>query len=170
MIVLHHYRRQYELIGHLLVVRLLNRGKGRVRLQALTTRHSEIRHAGAIPAIVAVHRVVAPADRRDLRRGGAADLARARFQQAHELNTACRGRIASIGKGMDVDLLDVMHAGQLEQGLKVCLVRMYATVAKQTANMELGMVLLDVLDSFEERGILEKSTILNRLAHAGIIL
>src|SRR5450755_888759 len=32
------------------------------------------------------------------------------------------------------------------------------------------MVFLDMLDRFKERGILEKSPVLNRLAHTGIVL
>ena len=49
---------------------------------------------------------------------------------------------------MNIDAFDIVHSSQAQQRFKMTLVRMYSTIAKQTANMKLRLILFHVLNGF----------------------
>ena len=82
-----------------------------------------------LPALVAVHGVVATDNGRDL-----ADLllVNERKQVLHVSRSGARGSVATIAKEVDVDLLEADFLGGLEQCVEVGYVRVHTTVGNLT--------------------------------------
>ena len=97
--------------------------------------HGAIGLLDALPAIVAVHRVVAAADAGDLAH---AVLAHLLLELAQEVDAAVGRRVAAVHEAVDENVLHLVfarHAQQLEQMLDV---RMHAAVAHQPDQMQLA--------------------------------
>ena len=109
MAIFHDDGRQNKFVGHIFLIGLLDSLYRRTGAFTLAFRHREICHARAIPAIIAIHRIIAPADSRHFSGMFPANLAGASLELPHKLNPACRRRIAPIGESMNIDALDVVH-------------------------------------------------------------
>ncbi len=109
MAIFHDDRRQNKFVGHIFLIRLLDSLYRRTGAYTLAFRHREIGHPRAIPAIIAIHRVIAPADSRHFSGMFTANLAGARLKMPHKLNPARGRRIAPICESMNKDALDIMH-------------------------------------------------------------
>ena len=74
--------------------------------------HRAIRHFHALPAVVAVHRVIAPPERRDLPH---TQLAHLLLQLPHIIAPAVGRRVAPVHEAMHKHFLDFLLFGHLEQ-------------------------------------------------------
>src|SRR5579883_607336 len=131
---------------------------------SLAACHGEVRHRCTIPAIVAVHCVVAPAHGSHSGSMFPANLARPRLQTPHKLQSTGMRAVAPIGESMDIHMLNIVHLSQAQQGFQVRLMGMNASIAEQAADVELRMIFLDVFNGLEKGGILVKAAVLNGLA------
>src|SRR6266699_5563883 len=136
VIVVHNNGRDDEFVGHSFVIGLLDGGYCRVGPPALGSCHGRVGHACAVPAIIAIHGIIAPADGCHLRCMLPTDLAGTRLELLHEFD-ATRGRgIAAIGEGLEVDMFDFVYLCQAQEGLQVRLVSMYSSIAEQAADVQ----------------------------------
>ena len=88
----------------------------------------------ALPAVVAVHRVVAPTDRGDRRvRVGDGEPA---LQVCDELERGSWRRVATVEERMDADPRDGLASGQGDQGDQVAVVRVDAPGADEADDVE----------------------------------
>ena len=117
---------QDEFIRDALVVRILDRGDGVARLASLAVDHRVVGLLDAVPAVVAVHGVVAPADRRDLAHAVVAHFLLERRQVFDAFGRRC---VAPVEKNVHEHVANAVLPGHAEQRVKVFLVRMDAAVA-----------------------------------------
>src|SRR5271154_1741951 len=89
----------------------------------------------ALPAIVAVHGVVAAADGGDLAH---AELAHLLLELAEEIYSAVGGSVAPVHKAVDENILDFIFARHLEEREEMIDVRMDAAVAHKAEKVELA--------------------------------
>jgi hypothetical protein len=115
-----------------------------------------VREFRAVPALVAVHRVVAAGD------GG--DLVGRQLGQV--VDRRVRGDVPSIGEGMDERaLLRPLAVRQLEQRAQVVDVRVNAAVGDEAEQVDVRPPLLGALESADERRVLEERAVGDRPVH-----
>ena len=162
-----HDDRNHELVGHARVIGSLHcfvRG-GRMLADALG--NGVIGLLDALPAVVAVHRVIAAGNR-----GDAADLDRVdlRLQAVDIFDTGLRGRVAAVHEAVEAHLAQTVAARQLEQREHMVDMRVYAAIGQQAENMQGGVKPLALVDRAHERLVGEKVAVLDGLGDAGQLL
>ena len=98
MVIFYDDRGNNELIGNTLVIGLLDGFYCRVGMLPFAACHGEIGHARTVPAIVTVHCIIAPTDRRYFCSMCATNFACASLKLPHKLDTAGRRGITAIGE------------------------------------------------------------------------
>ena len=141
--------RLHELIGHTVRVRGFDGGDRVVRRFSLACRDRRQRAVGPIPALIAVHGVVATRDRGDLRTLG------------DELGQVRSGRgrrdVAAVGEGVDVGAFShSLPAGQLEQRPQVVDVGMNAAVRSEPEQVDVAPAVTRAGEGVEKRRVLEE--------------
>src|SRR5215467_721328 len=96
--------------------------------------HGAVSPFDALPAVVAVHGVVAPYDGGDM---PDAKFAHLLLKLADEVPSTMWRRIASVHEAMYEHTLDLVPFGHLQQCKKVLDMRVHAPVAEQSDKMEL---------------------------------
>ena len=165
--VLHHGEGDDELIGLSVVVGSLNAARRGIRGLSVGLGQIVIGQLHALPAVVAVHRVVTAADRRDL---ADADLRHLLFQGRHIFLRRCRGRVAAVQEAVDKDLRQTVPLCKLQKGVKMVRMGMDAARGDQTPDMQRGIVLFAVFDRSQESRVLKEITVLDRLGDPGQVL
>ena len=98
--------------------------------------HRAIGELDALPAIVAIHGVVAADERGDF---ADAELAHFLLQLLDEVAAAVRRRVAAVHEAMDKDVFHFLLLGHFEQREKMLNVRVHAAVAEQSKEMQLAL-------------------------------
>ncbi len=145
-------RRLEELVGLVPGVGGLDGLRGARGVEARREHERLVGPRHAIPALVAIHRVVAPRDARD----PAAPL-RQGLLQAFEV--AARGagrRVAAVGEGVHADARHAGARGELEEALEMPLVRVHAAVREQAHQVERRAARLRLPDRLRESRVLEE--------------
>ena len=156
--------REDELVGDARGVGGLDRGARRWRRVADALHDGGVGLVDALPALVAVHRVVAAGDGGDRAR---AELGDVRLQVAHEAARAVGRGVAPVGEGVDEDARQAAVACELQEGAQVVVAGVDAAVAQEAEEVERLAALPGVLDRADERGVLEEGAVLDRLVEAG---
>src|SRR5205085_4402524 len=127
-----------ELIGHPAIVGFLNslHRIGVASAFALAFHHGSESFGLALPAAVAIHGVIAPADAGHF----AAIFAHRLLQLLHVSGAASGQRIAPIHKGVNEDAFHSILLRHLEQGIKVVLVGVHAAIGEQAEKMQLAAI------------------------------
>ena len=88
-----------------------------------------------LPAVVAIHRIIAAGNR-----SNTADLNRVdlRLQAVDIFDTGLRGRVAAVHEAMEAHLAQTVAARQLEQREHMVNMRVYAAIGQQAENMQLN--------------------------------
>ena len=152
-----------ELVGHPTCVGGLDRRHRVSGLLALAGEDRRQRALGALPTLVAVHRVVAAADRDDPRPFG---------DQLGEVTARRRRRhVAPVGEGVDVRPLGhVLPACQLEERPQLVDVRVDAAVGDEAEQVDVAAALSGPAEGAEEGRVLEELTGLDRPVDAHEVL
>ena len=164
LIALDHERHD-ELIRHALGL------LARIRVRCKQPCHSGLRHGLclrvgnrligellALPALIAIHGVVTPADRSDL---ADADLRRLFLDRLEILLRALGRHIAPIEEGMNPDLGQTLTLRELEHGKEMIVVTVHAARGDQAHNVQRAAVLLDTVHDGEQCLILKKVSVLD---------
>ena len=132
---LHADERGHELVGFLLRVLALHRGHDVVGVGPLAEENQLPRELDALPAVVAVHRVVAADDRRDFAR---ADFLQLGLKLGQVMLAAGRRGVAAIEERVDENLVrrDARVLRDLDQRVEMFLAGMDAAVGKQAPEMQ----------------------------------
>ena len=153
-------RRRDELVGLAAGVRLLDCSDGRRRVPSLAVDDRVVAALRPLPARVAVHRPVAPADRGDPRVG-----MRGR-QPSLEVGDVAqrrgRRRVAAVEQGVDPDVPDTLTGGELDEGDEVAVVGVDAAGADQADDVEPPVVARGTPAGLEERGALVEAAVRDR--------
>ena len=100
------------------------------RMRAFAVHELLPRFFNALPALVAVHGVVAANEAHELSRfTGFRKLALERF---HKSQTALGIGVAAVHESVNVDMLNAFTAGKVDEGQKMVKTRMYAAVGKES--------------------------------------
>ncbi len=170
MAVLLQHDRLDELVGDLARVGFPDRRHGIGRRVPLAACHRPIGARDTLPAIIAIHRIIATRDARHLGRMRAADLAHARQQLPYVVHRTDGRGIAPIGERVNVRALDSVRRRQLEAGFQVRLMGVHAAWPDHAAKVQLAAVALDVLDRLHQRRIGEEGAIVDGGGDAGELL
>ena len=123
--------------------------------------------ADAVPAVVAVHGVVAADQAGD---AALAELGEGGVEQFDGgLGAAWRG-VAAVEEGVQVDLLGAALRGQLGHGDQVVLVAVHATVGEQAEDMHGLAGTGRLVHCASEHGVLEELAVTDGLGHPGEVL
>ena len=128
-----HDTRLDELVGHAGGVRLVDQRPCLARGLPAAARHGIERSLRTIPAPVAIHGVVATADRRDA--AGAASRQRP-FQRGNVLRRAGGRRIAAVGHDVHEHPHDAAAGRHVDERVEVALVTVHAAVGDEADEME----------------------------------
>src|SRR5712691_508401 len=151
-----------ELIGDAVFVAACDRLE---RVGGLALRfavnHRAIGLFDALPAVVAVHGIVAPDDRRNL---PAAEFAKLLLQLTQKIRAA-RGRsVAPVQEAMHKDALDLVLARNAEQREHMLDVRVHAAITQQAQQVQLPLA--PSLHSLEKQRLPEERAAGDELVHA----
>ena len=153
-------RRYDELIGLATRVRLVDRGDSRLRMSPLAVDDRVVTALRPLPAGVAVHRPVAPADRTDPRvgmRGRQPSL-----EVGDEPQRRGRRRIAAVEQRLDPHVPDALTGSERHERDEMAIVGMDATGTDQADDVEPPVVACGPPAGFEERGALGEAAIRDR--------
>ena len=150
--------RHDELIVDTVLVACLEAGYRIVCYDALCMSDGLIGLLLAVPAMIAVHRVVAASDRRDL---ADADLLALRFELFEVRLCALWWHIAAIEEGVDVDVLDALLLCHLEKCVEVALVAVYAARGNEAEQVDCTAICLGILHDLDEDFVLEEVAVLD---------
>src|SRR5207249_10862975 len=154
------HKRHNELIGHAAVVRILHSLNWISVLAslALPENHAIESHGNALPAPVAIHRVVAAVEAGNL---AAAVFAHLLLKLLQIAGATRRKRIAPIHKSMHKHALQPVLLSHLQKRGKMCLLRVHATVRHQSKQMQPPPTHTGMLHRREQHRMLEKIPILD---------
>ena len=159
--------RNNELVGDAIGIGLLHCLVRRRCVLALAECDGVVCLLYAVPAVVAVHCVVAAGYSCDAADFNGVDL---RLQAVDILDTGLRGRVAAVHEAVEAYLAQTVAARQLEQREHMVNVRVDAAVRQQTEDMQGGTEPLALVDGAHQSRVLEEIAVLNRLGDAGQFL
>ena len=121
----------------------------------------------AIPALVAVHRVVAAAERGD---EGAGHIRAFGLESFERGARAARRRVAAIEEGVHGDARHAAARGEVEHGEDVRLVAVHAAGRDEAKQVERAIGRLGRVAGLHERGVVEETAVGDRGVDAGEVL
>ena len=136
-------------------------------LHALTVDHGVVGHLQPLPAFVAVHGVVAAHDGGDLAH---ADLVALFHALGYKVLAAGGGHIPAVQKGVDIDPLQALVLGHLQQGPKVLHRGVYAAAREQAVQVQAAALFQAIVHGLVIGGVLEKFAGFNGAADPGQVL
>ncbi len=121
---------------------------------------------GALPARVAVHRVVAAADR-----GDATRLAQPALELVQVALAAVRQRVAAVGEGVEDDVGHAFLRGELDRRLDVLPARVHAAVGDEAEQVQSpARALARPLACRRQRLVFEEAAVGDRVVDPGQVL
>ena len=158
-VVVADHRRLDELVGLLALIRGLDRLGGTRRPQALGVDDRVVGELAALPARVAIHRVVAAADRGDTSR-----LAQPALKLGQVLAAAVRQRVAAVGEGVEDDVGHALLRGQLDRRLDVLPAGVHAAVGDQPEQVQAAArAAPGAVAGVEQRRVFEEAAVGDRV-------
>ena len=165
--VFHDYCRNNELVRNALLVRILDRLYAGSRRNAFTQRQRTVCLLNAVPAVVAVHRVISSGDHAKLTD---ADLIHLVLQLLRKLYTTLGRSITTVKESMYKDLIQPVSLRHLKQRVHMGVVAVDTAIGQQSVHMQLTVILLNILHSLHKDFIFEEISVLDRLGDAGKVL
>ena len=156
-----------EFVGYILFIGILYRLDRVGTLDAFAVYHGRIGLLHALPAVVAVHRIVAAHHGGNLTH---ADLLELLGALGHIVFAGSRRDIAAVEQCMDIDLFQAAALGQFHQGIQVGVVAVHTAVGEQPNEMQRGLFRNGVIHCGDEGGVLKEVAILDGLGDAGQLL
>ena len=120
-----------------------------------------------VPAVVAVHRVIAARNNADL---ADAQLIHLILESLHILNAGLGRRIAPVKEAVYEYIFDSFALCHLQKGINVGIVAVHAAVRQQSVHMQGAVVLFDIFHRPEENFVPEEISVLDLLADPGQVL
>ena len=117
-----------KFVGNAFVIAAFNRRHGVCGMDAFTHCHSVKRFFHSVPALVSIHGVKAPLNRGDLANAKLLHLA---LKLGKKARSAGGGNVASIQKGMDVDLFNALTLRHLQKRVKMGIVAVNTAVGQK---------------------------------------
>jgi hypothetical protein len=157
--------RHHELVGHSFVVRLLHplHRIGVCTALGLAFDHGAVGLRDALPATVAVHRIVAAVDSGDLAGVILAHL----LLQLFQIAGAIRGQsVAAIHERVHEDAIDSLLFCHFQERVQMFLPRMHAAIGDEPEQMQFAPADAGIFHPFNEHGMREELTILNHQVNA----
>ena len=142
-----------ELVGDTVLVSLFDSLDEitRLNLVSLALQQTLDGNLDPVPSLISVHSVVSSHNGRDLSDTLLLDVV---LELGNVLGSRLWSGITSITKEVDVDILDTLSLGGLEQRVNVGNVRVDTTVRDETAEVESGPVLLGSLHRLDNEWLL----------------
>ena len=165
--ILHHHCRNHELVRHVLLIGSGDGAHTVGSLHALTLRQGLVGQLHAVPAVVAVHSVIASHHGSHF---ADADLFHLIGKLLHKILSGGRRGIAAVQEAVYIDLLQAMALRQLQKAVDVRIVAVHAAVGHQSEHVEGGILRLRVLHSGDQGLVLKEVPVLNLLGDAGQLL
>ena len=159
--------RLHEFVGDAVGVGLGHRVHGVGVVDALAVDHGVIGHLHALPALVAIHGVIAAHHRGD---PAHADLGAFVPQLRHEVLAAGGGHVAAVQEAVDVHLGQALVLCHLQQGEQMLDVGVYAAVGQQTVQVQAAALGQTVVHGLVIGIVFEEAAIVDGAADAGQIL
>ena len=141
-----------EFVGHIGVIGRLDALDGGLESRALALDQQVVGLFHAVPALVAVHRIEAAADRSDLARG----FGHLALELLEEALAAARVGVATVHKGVDVNLLQAVFLRDAEELIHVLQGGVHAAVGGEAHQVELLAGGLDIVVDRLYLGVLEE--------------
>ena len=165
-VVIADHRRHDELIRVLPLVGGLDRLGGAGRVQAAGVDDRVVGELAPLPAGVAIHRVVAAADR-----GDTSGLAQPALELLQVGAAAVRQGVAAVGEGVEDEVGHALLRGQLDRRLDVLPARVDAAVGDQPEQVQAASrTLAGALAGGEQRLVLEEAAVGDRVVDPRQIL
>ena len=165
--VFHGDCRNHELIRNAVRIGILYSVNAAGSGNAFTQSKSPVSLLDAVPAVVAVHRIVAAGNNADFTDTQLIHLV---LERLHILNTGLRRCIAPVKEAVHKHIFDSFALCHLQKGVHMCIMAVNAAVRQQAVHMQGAVVLLYIFHSPEENLILKEVSVLNLLADPGKIL
>ena len=162
-----HDDRNDELVGNAVGVGLLHRLMRGSGVLALAERDRLVCLLYAVPAVVAVHCVVAAGYGRDAADLDGVDLG---LQAVDILDAGLRRRVAAVHEAVEAYLAQTVAARELEQREHMVNVGVNAAVGQEAEDVQGGIEPLALVDGAHQSRVLEEIAVLNRLGDAGQLL
>ena len=159
--------RDDKFVRHLLRVRGFDSFLRRRLLHAVSLGDGVIRLLDALPALVAIHGVVAPRDRRDL---ADADLTAFLFELGEIACRARRRHVAPVEEGMHIDFRESILLRHFEKPVEVLFVAVHAARRNEAEEVKCAARLLRAVDGVEQSLVLEERALGDRLRDARELL
>ena len=150
-----------ELIGHAVIIGVLHSLYRIGLLNAFAQYQRIICLLDTIPVIVTVHCIIPAGQGCNL---SYADLCRLIHQLLQVILTGCRGCITSVEERMQIYTLEALTLAELKDGVQMCIVAVYTAVGKKSPEMQVGIVLLAVLDGCQKLFIFIELAVPDQLA------
>ena len=147
--------RLHELIGHTLVVRALHSCNHIGCVLTDTIHEQVITNLHTLPALIAIHSVVATYDRSDL----TGRLRHVSLQSLDKALTALRVGVTTIHKAVNVSILDAVVLRNVAKLVEVLDRRVHTTVRHKTHKVYVHAVSLRILESCHNLGILQNRVV-----------
>ena len=165
-VVVADHRRLDELVGLLALIRLLDRLGGGRRMQAAGMDDRVVGELDPLPAGVAVHRVIAAADR-----GDTAGLAQPALELAEVAAAAVGQRVAAVGEGVKDDVGDALLRGELDRRLDVLPAGVDAAVGDEAEQVQAAArAAAGAVAGSQQRLVLEEAAVGDRVVDPGQVL
>ena len=148
-----------ELIGHALVIALLDSLHHVVALATLAMHELVVGQTDALPALVAVHGIVAASDSCH----HAGTLGAMLLELCHKALAALGVGVATVHKAVDIHLAKPILLGDVAQRKKVVERTMNATIAGKTHEVDGFSCLLGIAESVNDLGISQNRLVANCL-------
>ncbi len=162
-----HDDRNDELVGNACGVGFLHRLMRGSGVLALAERDRLVCLLYAVPAVVAVHCVVAAGYGRDAADLDGVDLG---LQAVDILDAGLRRRVTAVHEAVEAYLAQTVAARELEQREHMVNVGVNAAVGQEAEDVQGGIEPLALVDGAHQSRILEEIAVLNRLGDAGQLL
>ncbi len=104
--------------------------------RSIAVNHGAISALDALPAVIAIHGVVAPGERCN---PPASDLAYFLLQLLDKIHAAMRRRVAAVHKAVDKHALNTLLSRHPQKRKKMLYVRVHASIAQQAEEMQIAL-------------------------------
>ena len=136
-------------------------------VHALAVHHRGVGLLHALPAVIAVHRVVAARDRGN---SANADLVHFGLQFLDKALAGIGRHIAAVHDGMHINLLQARAPGHFQQRIQVRIVAVHAAIGNKANQVQRSAVFFDALHRARKRGVFKEAAVLNILGNARQLL
>ena len=151
-----------KFVGNLVVVGFFNRRGGIRFFRRVSFGNGVVGFLHAVPALIAVHCVVATGNRSDLPNANFLDFF---FERGEIFSGRTRRNVAPVQKCVHVNFFNALVLGKFQQAVKVVGVAVNAARGKQSEQMQCAAARQNFISDADEGFILEEIAVANRLGN-----